>query len=312
MTLVLLKPFSAQTPVEGRQLLVFSDALCSVSLSTLGLSLVSGDVLLLPLLFNLFARFCLQARRQWFPSVRSMFFNTSCRNFCSIFTWLSTKSTVWSPELGNRQGCCCLDVVKSAVYVIRVDILVACVELQAVLEKSYCMNLLAICQHLCPVWLRWTQTASRMICWRRKMFSCHLTWHARSNTPLISRIYQTYPSGMEPTGNIWKCFADDLRGITLKHRQMFGLALVAAPATTVGFSLLVLVLVRWGKLRNISLPISLVKLCKWQRQPWGENMFSVSCSPAATEASSLISEQQQQLGYQTKKQTNNHDSDNSM
>lgn len=31
-----------------------------------------------------------------------------------------------------------------------------------------------------------------------------------------------------------------------------------------------------------------MKLSKWQRQPWGENMFSVSCSPAPTEASSLI------------------------
>lgn len=180
-----------------------------------------------------------------------------CRNLRSIFMWLSTKSAVWSPELENRQGCCCLDVVKSAVHVIRVDIFVACVELHAVLEKSYCMNLLAICQHLCPVWLRWTQTASRMICWRRKMFSCHLTWHARSNTPLISRIYQTYPSGMEPTGNIWKCFADNLPGITLKQRQMFGLALVAAAATTVGFSLLVLVLVRWGSWEIFHCPLVL-------------------------------------------------------
>lgn len=124
---------------------------------------------------------------------------------------------------------------------------------------------------------------------RKKMFSCHLSWHSRSNTPLISRIYQTYPSGREPTGNIWKCFANDLRGVTLKHRRKFGLALVVVAATTLFFFLLVFISLRWGNMRDILLPISLGKFCKWQRKPWGENMFSVSCSPAATEASSFIS-----------------------
>lgn len=66
VAVVAMKSFSAEMPADGRQPLEFSDTLCSVSPSTLGLPLVSGDVLLLllPLCFNLFARFCLQARRQ--------------------------------------------------------------------------------------------------------------------------------------------------------------------------------------------------------------------------------------------------------